>query len=190
MERRVLAPGIVIIDGFFDVATCRRFVDVAEAAGFEDAPITTGRGAVMNRNVRNNRRAIVDDAALAAELWEPVRPHLEAFDDVSAFWGRLPASGVNERLRFYRYGPGEKFEWHHDGCYVRPDGSARSWLTFMVYLDDGCVGGATILEHFERIAVEPIRGRALLFLHQLRHTGAEVIAGQKDVVRTDVMFPA
>ena len=189
MERRVLAPGIVVVDGFFDVATCRRFIGLAEAAGFDEAPITTGRGAVMNKDVRNNRRAIIDDVALAGELWAPVQPHLAAFDDVRAFWGGRPALGVNERLRFYRYGPGERFDWHYDGCYARPDGSARSWITFMVYLDDGCVGGSTIIDVGERIAVEPIRGRALLFLHQLRHTGAEVIAGRKDVVRTGVMFP-
>jgi len=57
------------------------------------------------------------------------------------FKGRV-ASGLNERLRFYRYDPGQKFDWHQDGYYERENGE-RSQFTFMVYLNDGFGGGGT-----------------------------------------------
>lgn len=38
------------------------------------------------------------------------------------------------------------------------------------------------------IDVVPKEGMALLFLHQLRHTGAEVHSGVKYVLRSDVMY--
>ena len=52
---------------------------------------------------------------------------------------------VNERLRFYRYDIGQQFDWHYDGAFERDNGE-RSQLTFMVYLNDGFVGGETALE--------------------------------------------
>jgi hypothetical protein len=49
--------------------------------------------------------------------------------------------GLNERFRFYRYDPGQHFAPHMDGCYQRANGE-ESQFTFLVYLNDGFVGGA------------------------------------------------
>ena len=43
---------------------------------------------------------------------------------------------MNERLRFYRYDIGQQFDWHYDGYFERDNGE-RSYLTLMVYLNDG-----------------------------------------------------
>jgi hypothetical protein len=37
--------------------------------------------------------------------------------------------GLNERLRFYRNDPSQKFDWHQDGYFERDDGEC-SQFTF------------------------------------------------------------
>ncbi len=193
---RELAPGVVVVDNLLSPAECDEWRAVADAKGWDEAPITTGGGFKMMKDVRNNDRVIVDDVDRAGLLWTRLRPF--AFD----FAGRAPI-GLNERLRFYRYGPGQKFDWHYDGCYETPDGRSRSFLTFMIYLNDGCVGGETRIQVANDgdaaarlfddgveavIDIRPTKGMGLMFLHQLRHTGPEVESGTKYVVRSDVMY--
>ena len=71
--------------------------------------------------------------------------------------------GANERLRCYRYAPGQRFAPHHDGSFFRSD-DERSLLTFMIYLNEGFEGGETALLDLERVIV-PRTGMALLFQH-------------------------
>ena len=95
-----------------------------------------------------------------------------------------PRRRLNERLRFYRYGPGQRFAPHTDGCHRRPNGE-ESLLTLMVYLSAVAAGGET---RFETVAIAPAPGLALVFDHDLLHEGAAVVEGQKYVLRTDVMY--
>jgi predicted 2-oxoglutarate/Fe(II)-dependent dioxygenase YbiX len=102
--------------------------------------------------------------------------------------------GLNERLRFYRYDEGQKFDWHRDGYYESPSGK-RSFLTFMIYLNDGSDGGETLFTKLgglylseDDLSVKPRRGMALLFDHRILHTGSTVTRGRKYVLRTDVMY--
>src|SRR5262249_3567879 len=81
----------------FTPAECAALVRVAEGAGFQPAPLTTSTGFVMNTDVRNNTRVMLDDPVRAAVLWTRLAP------TVPARLGRLRAVGLNERLRFYRY---------------------------------------------------------------------------------------
>jgi hypothetical protein len=94
--------------------------------------------------------------------------------------------GFNERWRYYRYGPGERFAPHSDGSFVRSE-NERSHLTFMLYLNDDFLGGETKF-YFPYLAVQPARGQALVFVHWKLHEGAEILRGQKYVLRTDVMY--
>jgi predicted 2-oxoglutarate/Fe(II)-dependent dioxygenase YbiX len=158
---------------------CAALIGDTEQRGFAPAPVTTGFGFVMMPELRNNTRVMLDDVALAERLWARLkhRTELEGVD----VWQPI---GLNERFRFYRYGAGQAFRWHRDGAFIR-NGSEQSLLTFMIYLNDGFVGGAT---EFEDTAVQPAAGHALLFRHGLRHQGAEVTRGTKYVLRSDVMF--
>ena len=97
---------------------------------------------------------------------------------------RLHARGLNERFRFYRYGPGQRFAPHVDGAYERTNGE-RSRLTFMIYLNEGYQGGET---RFGWHTITGRTGMALWFDHRLRHEGAELIEGVKYVLRSDVMY--
>jgi predicted 2-oxoglutarate/Fe(II)-dependent dioxygenase YbiX len=177
---------VVEICGLLSPARCEVLIAHAESIGFDEATINTSAGHVLKKDVRNNDRVISDDAGLASELWSRAR------DYVAVTFKQRTVIGLNERLRFYRYGPGQKFDWHQDGCFERDNGE-RSQFTFMVYLNDGYAGGGTSFADphgrlFEPFTVTPKRGSALLFYHHLDHRGDEVTAGQKYVLRTDVMY--
>ena len=182
---------IFTVRGFLTPDECRAEIARAEAAGFGDAPISTLGGPVMLKEMRNNDRVMIDDHGTAARFWDRLRPF--APGQLGTGW---VASGLNERFRYYRYDPGQRFHWHFDGYFERSP-AERSRLTFMVYLNDGFAGGATEfnlrlgdgLSADDPIArVVPEEGMALVFVHAVLHQGAEVTSGRKYVLRSDVMY--
>jgi predicted 2-oxoglutarate/Fe(II)-dependent dioxygenase YbiX len=160
---------------------CASLVARAERVGFGDAPITTPFGFVMAPEVRNNTRVMLDDPETAGALWARLGPLLPPRIRT---WR---ATGLNERLRFYRYEPGQRFVWHADGAFERDDGEL-SQLTLMLYLNGDFEGGETEFRIFPPISVKPEAGMALCFAHRVLHQGATVTRGVKYVLRTDVMF--
>jgi predicted 2-oxoglutarate/Fe(II)-dependent dioxygenase YbiX len=182
LQELVETPRIFVIHDFLSREECERFIALCEGAGFTDAPITTSLGFVIKKDVRNNERVMVDDPALAAELWSKAKLF------VPQTWSYWEAAGLNERFRYYRYDPGQTFAPHYDGYFERPNGQ-RSHLTFMVYLNDGFEGGDTIFHQCRPpLCVRPECGKALVFYHQQLHEGAPVLSGRKYVLRTDVMY--
>jgi prolyl 4-hydroxylase len=173
---------VFLIHDFLSAEECTAHIAATEALGYRDAPITTSFGFQMRKDIRNNERVMFDDVDLADRLYERVRPLLPPT------LGRSVLCGLNERFRFYRYTPGQRFAPHYDGCFTRDNGE-ESLLTFMVYLNDDFEGGTTnFLEESPRLMVKPERGMALLFNHWQLHEGAAVVSGQKYVLRTDVMY--
>jgi predicted 2-oxoglutarate/Fe(II)-dependent dioxygenase YbiX len=161
---------------------CADFVARSEAAGYEEAPITTRSGPVMRKDVRDNARLIRDDPALAADWFAGAEASLPAE------WFHWRLAGLNERFRFYRYDVGQHFAPHTDGYFERENGE-RSHLTFLVYLNDDFTGGETVFwGEKPPLRVRPVRGMALVFSHRRLHEGATVAAGRKYVLRTDVMY--
>ncbi len=156
---------------------CDGFIALAEARGFEQAPI--GGTDVVNLEVRNNGRILLDDPALAVSLWERLAPW------TPPSWCHHRAVGLNERFRFYRYTEGEYFNWHGDGSFLRSDGE-RSLFTAMLYLNDDFEGGTT--DFWGGRSITPQRGMALVFEHRRLHRGAAVTRGRKYVLRSDVMY--
>lgn len=177
-------PLAFVVPGFLSPTECQAFIEDSERRGFAPAPITTAGGPVMETRVRNNTRVMYDDPSLAERLWERLRPVVPA----RIQWRE--AIGVNERFRFYRYEPGQRFKKHFDGCFRR-SGVERSVLTFMVYLNDGFEGGHTNfydLDDRRRFSIQPEAGLALLFIHEQLHEGAILHSGRKYVLRSDVMY--
>src|SRR5262249_16648404 len=151
---------------------CAAQIALAESLGFGDAPINTAFGPQRRPEVRNNSRVMLDDEQLAADLWRRIQ------DYVPNRRGDWVPVGVNERLRYYRYDPGQQFQWHYDGAFERANGQ-RSQLTYMIYLNDGFTGGETRFSDVPASAlpgsaVVPKAGLALVFAHQLRHKGDTV----------------
>ena len=186
--RPILEGHGCVIDGFLDRDACAAWVARAEALGFDEAPISTAEGEVRVEGVRNNDRAMVDDPGAAEALWgrlEPMLPRALRAIPMGGRWWR--AAGLNERLRFYRYRPGQRFRWHADGAFHR-NAEERSFFTVMIYLSAVARGGETRFHGGASVRPEP--GRALLFWHPLTHEGAAVEAGRKVVLRTDLLFRA
>jgi len=178
MERVEYGNCLLTLHPVLTPEECAAFIARAEGDGFEIATINGSAGVRVDRLVRNNDRVIIDDPALAADLWERVR------EQIPAVYSRMHARGLNERFRFYRYQPGQRFAWHVDGAYERSNGE-RSLLTFMIYLNEGYAGGET---RFSALSISGSAGMALVFDHQFRHEGAELVEGVKYVLRSDVMF--
>lgn len=180
---------IFVIHEFLTMDECNRYIEMSEAAGYGDAPISTLGGPIMLKELRNNDRVMIDDVSLAESLWERLKPHMNV---TRGSWAPI---GLNERFRFYRYDPGQQFNWHYDGCYERSP-LERSAFTFMIYLNGGCAGGATEFKLPRQVSsrweqtlkfVQPETGKALVFVHDVLHRGAPVENGRKYVLRTDVM---
>lgn len=187
LRTRWLATHVGTIDNFLSQQECSDLIRYSERIGFEQATINTSDGQRTVGDLRNNDRVIFDDADLSDLLFARARPLL--YRD---FGGRR-LTGLNERFRFYRYGPGQKFDWHYDGYFER-SAQERSQFTFMVYLSDGFEGGGTSFRgelpgHAGNgLYVEPEAGKALAFYHPIEHRGDEVVSGVKYVIRTDVMY--
>ena len=176
--KTALSSGIFTIAQFFSPEECLAYIARSEGAGYEAATIQTQDGAVLDTQIRNNERLILDDAELARQLWERLQPHLPKM-----MTGRQ-AIGLNECFRFYRYEPGQYFAPHSDGSFRRDNGE-ESRLTVLFYLNDDFEGGETA---FTELVVQPEKGMALVFRHELIHEGRTVTSGAKYVLRSDVMF--
>ena len=180
---------LFVVHDFLSPDECAYYTTLSESVGYGDAPITTSAGFVMRKDIRSNDRVMIDDPRIAELMWERLRPF---FPERLQFW--LPV-GLNERWRFYRYDPGQQFDWHFDGAYARSP-LEQSAFTFMIYLNGGVAGGATEFNMKSHgsvrstdpiVRVQPEAGKALVFVHRILHRGAPVADGRKYVMRTDVM---
>ena len=183
-----LDPGkVLVIHNFLSHEECAVLIRRSEDLAYEPGTVAD----VVIEQVRNNERVLVDDLALAADLFHRAEPLLPAVIEGHGL------VGFNERWRFYRYGPGQTFKPHRDGSYVRMESWEESQMTFMIYLNEGMMGGETrffgdmeqaFLQQRPYLSVQPKEGMALVFLHSIWHEGAVVHSGQKYVLRTDVMY--
>lgn len=164
---------------------CRGFIEFSEEAGYGKALIHTTVGLVDRPSVRNHDRIVLDDPANAEMLWHRIKPF------VPETAGERRVAGTNERLRYFRYHPGQQFKAHFDGR-IETEKGELSVLGYMVYLNDDYEGGATrfidLDDDSNSIAIQPKTGMALLFEPNVLHEGLQVTRGRKYVLRTDVMY--
>lgn len=179
-----------IVDGVFSKEECDEMIKMTEKEGYSKAMVNVGGGRQkLMPEVRNNYRCIVDSFEKSAEIWDRIK-HL-----IPEQWKGRKVLGLNERLRFLRYDPGQEFKPHFDGSYARDNGEI-SYLTVQLYLNEGFKGGATtFLENHGRcdfgdndVDCVPKIGRVLVFQHDILHSGSKLKKGRKYCLRTDVMF--
>jgi hypothetical protein len=176
-------PLVWTVDDALDEAACAAYARrMREARDAEIAPVIGEHGVEVDLAVRNNTRVMWDSAEEAGSLLERVAPSVP---------GRLSGAalvGANPRLRLYRYGPGERHGAHWDTIVELAD-NVRSLLTLVFYLNDDFTGGETDFPELGR-RIAPRRGRALLFQHRVLHEAGAVTAGEKLVLRTDILYRA
>ncbi len=164
-----------VVDDVYSADECRAAIDLIERA----APsLATG-----NPLYRDQDRVIRDDPAEAGRLFARLKPHLP---DIL---GSLSLHSLNERLRYYRYRPGQRFSPHMDHWF-RPTATRITLLTVLAYFNDDFSGGETrFIEQVERTII-PRQGSIAIFQHKIRHEGCEVRRGTKYAMRTDVIYEA
>jgi len=192
----------VVIDGLFTKKECEELITQTEAIGYSEALV--GKGQVRVVEARNNWRCIVDDVEKAKWIYERVRPYVP-----TEWLGKKPV-GLNERLRFLKYHPGEYFKPHNDGIYVRDDNSQASFVTVHLYLNEipeGWGGETTFTtenmnygRHRRRkdgtrdnaqggvqtMPVRPVTGPCSALAQP--HEGSTLLKGVKYTMRTDVVY--
>lgn len=120
---------------------CEDYIKMTEKRGYIQAKVNVGGGREQTMtDVRNNDRCIIDSFEEAGKLWQRVKAY------IPAEWKGHSVLGLNERLRFLRYEPGQYFKPHFDGSYFRDNGE-RSYITFQLYLNEGFQGGSTTFLH-------------------------------------------
>lgn len=175
------APLVWTVDEALPPALCAAYAERILHGEQELSPIVGAHGGPeIDLAVRNNTRVMWDDAAEADGLIARVA------GTVPAILSGLHLHGGNPRLRLYRYGPGERHGAHWDTVVELP-GELRSLLTLVFYLNDGFEGGDTDFPELER-RITPKAGRALLFQHRILHEATRVTAGEKLVLRTDILY--
>ncbi|KAK7485701.1 hypothetical protein BaRGS_00023002 [Batillaria attramentaria] len=178
---------------------CEDYIKWTEERGYTKALLSVGGGRQkLDPHVCNSDHCIIDSPEEANKLWQRIRAY------VPTRWMGCPVKGLNERLRFLRYDAGQFFKPHMDAQYVAESGK-QSYITLLIYLNEGFEGGHTIflpqhetkskegrhiVHHLPAPQVVPVTGSALIFQHDLLNEESVVTSGRKYAVRTDVMYAA
>ena len=161
------------VENVYTPSECAAFIDLIERS----SPAL----ATNNPLYRNQDRVIRDDPTVATELFRRLRPHLPET------MGPLRLIGLNDRLRFYRYQPGQRFEPHMDHWY-QPNDRQITLHTVLAYFNDDFEGGETRFQEQIDDIVRPRAGMVAIFQHKIRHEGCEVRRGAKYAMRSDVIY--
>ncbi|PVH89787.1 hypothetical protein DL98DRAFT_508034 [Cadophora sp. DSE1049] len=170
-------------------------------------------------------RQIFEDEKLAEKIWGRIQPffflpsdeeekkisNVEGGQDDRAerIEGRVEdkdsdiwkVSGLNERWRLARYGPGGKFSPHTDGRRLASVNS-QAFYTINIYLNtvtDGCGGATRFFSSGKEVVtkVKPVLGTAIIFRDDIWHDGEVLTCPSnhppssqpvKYLLRTDIMF--
>jgi len=175
----------------FSKQECESLVRLGEEKGFELVSFQIDGREEFRPDVRNGERCIMDDDILAEKFWQKIKDHIPKYQGDT---DEYEVVGLNERLRFLRYANGMNFKPHKDDPYIRPSGhpkhGERSFVTVLIYLNEGFEGGATTFfdEDKNAIPVVPEMGSVVVFQHDLWHEGSPLESGTKYAIRTDVMY--
>jgi hypothetical protein len=192
-----------VLRSLLSPAECEEIIAQAESFGLRDCG--------YHSRIRVNDRVLVMGELLAEALFRRARPYLT---DIRVRMGEVPTPrgvppdvpkgrwspvGLNPCFRVCKYTPGGFFLPHHDHGFT-PAEDHRSLKTFMIYLNDGFDGGATTFfresqSHYSRPdsgrviqALKLQRGSCLVFNHCITHDGGKLLAGEKYILRTEVMY--
>jgi prolyl 4-hydroxylase len=192
---KIIVPSnLWIVDNFLSKEECDSMIKLIEEKGFDDATVNIGAGnyGVIDKDFRDCKRCMIDDFKTSEIIIERIKNILPIVNEGGIL------SSVNERFRFLKYFPGNKFKNHSDGLFERKltDHLERSVFTIQIYLNEETTGGETIFfneDLFEEtdgiFKCEPKKGRIVIFRQfRFEHCGAEVIEGIKYTVRTDIMY--
>lgn len=170
---------LLLIQEALNEAECEFLIDLLESVDLPPNCATSPFGIA-----RPLSAGIVDECSLFNNhqfthlLWTRLAKHLPK--DL----GYSNAVGLNERLRFRRFRPGQSRPSHVDIPFLRSPVESSSF-SLVIYLNDDFDGGALRIGH---VSVSPRRGMAVAFRHHIKHEEETVFKGVKYILRTDIMY--
>jgi hypothetical protein len=96
-----------ILLNVFTPEECQQWIEMTEERGYAAALLNYGAEQVLVTDVRNNDRCMIDDVDMTQKLFERIKSYLPNV------WKTHQLVGLNERLRFLRYDPGQRFTPHY-----------------------------------------------------------------------------
>jgi hypothetical protein len=144
---------------------------------------------------RTHKLCLVRDAGLARWVWERVmwcEPAVVPADiqDRDSRW--VPV-GINPLIKFNKYEAGQVFGPHTDAVFESLDANERTFMTVLVYLNEGFEGGHTNFLKSRRgpveMAVAPVCGNGMVFQHDMLHEATEPTGSpSKMIMQADILF--
>lgn len=190
---------VFLLDHVLTRSECNQLRSVATMLGYRpDHPVT------VDKPTGIDSCEWLVDASIMDPLNERVKSLLPPIMKESAV-----VHSINSRWRFFRYSQDSVYRPHIDGSWPESrinekgeyeydeSGSVKSYLTFLIYLNDDFEGGETLFyipssQGMSARGVVPKAGAVLVFPQgntaSLIHEGSAVANGTKYVVRTDVLY--
>lgn len=184
-----------IIDDLLSPEHCQQLIDVSEDIGYSPADIsfpTSQGGPRMIPTYRNNDRVLYQNEDFRKLLEFRLQQHIpptytrQLTNTETATLKFVEVSGL---FRFYRYGPGHFFKKHRDNNEQLANGI--SCITLLLYLNTVQDSGFTnLIDNLLRnkVSIQPVAGRLLMFDHCILHEGEELKEGNKYLIRTDLIY--
>jgi len=147
---------------------------------------------------RNNERQVVNNKNLSLELFQEIKNYIPNKIEITGIskeeFGKWQLDSLNSRIRICRYLPNQYFNKHLDGVYFASE-NKQSKLTFMIYLNgfEDFDGGRTLFFNSKTDdtiigSYKPEKGDLIIFDHNLWHSGETVLAGEKYILRSDIIY--
>jgi hypothetical protein len=137
---------VFLIDHALSPTECSNIIEAAEKAGFEQAGIDPrasrskeeGDMSVIRTDIRLNERIMLDSPRASDVLFKRLSPMFpQEFRD-------MKIDSFADKLRLYKYGPGQYFKPHVDGEFFDRIHGTRSVFTVLLYLNNVKDGGRTL----------------------------------------------
>jgi hypothetical protein len=178
----------------FSQEECASLINAAESYGFGETEYP--------KAYRGNLRLITYDNSLAEVVWSRIQNVVPSI--VTESGRKFKAVGLNSCWRLAKYFPGDQFGAHVDAYYEDHKTGHKSMFTVNIYMNGGFEGGNTTIfigdnskpgkaaSNIASYDVVPEPGLCMIFRQppakSYLHKGQTVIAGEKYLFRSDVMY--
>tara|TARA_E500000178_G_scaffold347661_1_gene401316 strand:- start:387 stop:1160 length:774 start_codon:yes stop_codon:yes gene_type:complete len=214
---------IFSISNLLTIEECNKIIQKCNDKGWnKSSPSGGGHGRTGTEDPRTNSFCVFFDDNLADKLWMKIKPNLK--EDLSYLGENVyfhsidkgkewKPSFVFNKMRVYKYNPGEAFPEHIDYKVKRniikneKGYIQQSFLTLLIYLNDDFDGGETgywpdhngihcrFLRNVEKqscvkdhqVLIQPTTGLAVVQDQNILHEGLPTTKGIKYLLRTDII---
>lgn len=214
---------IYTVDYVLTKEECNNIIEQANQKGWnESSPSGGGHGRTGREEPRTNSFCVLHDNKLSSKIWNKIKETLP--DDLSFLGDNVYfnstdkgkewfPSFIYEKIRIYKYNPGDAFPEHLDYKVKRnvieneKEVVQQSFLSLLIYLNDDFEGGETgywpdingvhcrFIKNVDKqstkkehqIKIKPTTGLCVIQDQNILHEGLPTTKGIKYLLRTDVI---